>query len=167
MLSALLFVALPLQDAFQWSSVKTSKSKAFMIGGRGWDNNDYLGGLSGDDEEREKVQEEYQDFSQRRKAFMERQQQILNTPQGKAFMEQQQQQLGKMKPGVESGDFDFEDELANIEPGSGGGSRMAQMMAQAKRMQRLQQPGQQGGMMGFEQKFAIPLDEDEDEKEEQ
>ena len=82
-------------------------------------------------------------------------------------LEQQQQQLGKMKPGVESGDFDFEDELANIEPGSGGGSRMAQMMAQAKRMQRLQQPGQQGGMMGFEQKFAIPLDEDEDEKEEQ
>jgi hypothetical protein len=127
-----------------------------MVGGRGWDNDDYLNGLSGNGEDLEKAQVDYQEFSQRRKDLLARQEEIMKTPQGKAFLEQQQ--LKKMMPRNDSKDDGFKNELANIEPTSGGGSRMAHMMARAKRMQ--EQQG--GGMMGFEQKFA-PLDDDEEE----
>ena len=133
-----------------------------MVGGRGWDNSDYLSGLSGEDEDREKAAEDYQDFSERRKAFMERQQEIMKTPQGQAFLEQQQQRNKVPMDDFGSNDG-FEDDLANITPNAEGATRMAQMMAQAKRMQRMQQGG--GGMIGFEQKFAVPLDDDEDEDE--
>jgi hypothetical protein len=134
-----------------------------MVGGKGWDNADYLGGLGGDDDDRRKSQEDYQDFSKRRAAFNERQQELMKNPKAREFYQQQQQ--GMMGNRDDSGDEEdrsmFGDEFADVQPGSGGGSRMAQMMAQAKRMQ---QPKQPGGMLGIEQKFA-PLDEIDEEEE--
>ena len=54
------------------------------------------------------------------------------------------------------------DEFENLEAGSGGGTRMSQLRAQARQLQRRQQ--QMGSMMGgFEQKFAVPLDDDDEE----
>jgi hypothetical protein len=133
-----------------------------MVGGRGWDNSDYLSGLSGDDEDREKVNEDYDDFSQRRVAFEARQNEIMKTPQGKAFLEKQQQ--SSMMAGNDFGDDgdDYEDEFANVKPGTGGGSRMAQMMARAQKMQERQAFEMR---MGLEQKFAIPLDDDDEKQE--
>jgi hypothetical protein len=132
-----------------------------MVGGRGWDNSDFLSGLSGGDEDREKVNDDYDDFSQRREAFEARQNEIMKTPQGKAFLEKQQQ--SRMMAGNDFGADDRddnEDEFANIKPGTGGGSRMAQMMARAQKMQERQAFEMR---MGLEQKFAIPLDDDDEE----
>jgi hypothetical protein len=134
-----------------------------MVGGRGWDNDDYLNGLSGNGEALEKAQEDYQEFSQRRKDLLARQEEIMKTPEGRAFLEQQQKQQLKrdLRPRNDSKDDDFKDDFANIEPGSQGGTRMGNMMARAKRMQE-QQGGMMGGFEQFEQKFA-PLDDDEED----
>ena len=128
-----------------------------MVGGRGWDNADYLSGLSGDNEDRQKAAEDYQEFSDRRRAFLDRQKEIMKSPQGRAFLEKQQQQQQQRDDDMQPGSGD---EVINVTPGSGGGSRMAQMMAQAKRMKETQD---QMGMGMFEQKFAVPLDEDDGE----
>lgn len=128
-----------------------------MVGGRGWDNSDYLSGLSeGNEEDRQKAAEDYLEFSDRRRAFLDRQKEIMKSPQGRAFLEQQQQQQSQ---GWQQDSPMPMDEAINVTPGSGGGSRMAQMMAQAKRMKEMQD--QMGTMGFFEQKFAVPLDEDE------
>lgn len=143
-----------------------------MVGGRGWDNQDYLSSLSGDEDDREKVQEEYQDFSDRRAAFLERQEKILKTPRGQAFMKQQQDlQAQRMAEGVDnSGNNSKEDDgndFVNISETSEGGTRMSQMLAQAQRMKAQQRAGRMGGMQGgarfmMEQKFAFDLDEEDD-----
>lgn len=128
-----------------------------MIGGRGWDNSDYLSGLSGDEEDRQKAKEDYEEFSERRQAFMDRQQKIMETLQGQAFLDQGQE----MKMGDDSMPMPMPDEeILNVEPGSGGGSRMAQMMAQAEKMKEMKERMK---TMGLEQKLAVPL-EDEDEE---
>lgn len=130
-----------------------------MVGGRGWDNADYLSGLSGDNEDRQKAAEDYQEFSDRRRAFMDRQKDIMKSPEGRAFLEKQQKQQQQQQ---QQRDQDLQpgsgDEAINVTPGSGGGSRMAHMMAQAKRMKDMQE---QMGIGIFEQKFAVPLDEDD------
>ena len=135
-----------------------------MIGGRGWDNQDYLSSLSGDDEDREKSQKDYQEFSDRRAAFHARQEEIMKTPQGQAFMKQRQEQqfrnLQEDEQNLFSDDgMPFED----FQEGSGGGTRMSQMMAQAKRMQ-----GQRGGrntmVGGIQQQLLGPLDDEEEEE---
>jgi hypothetical protein len=147
-------------EAFLPSSPSRAGTYCCMAGGKGWDNADYLGGLGGDEEDRRKAEEDYQDFQERRAAFDERQGEYLkNSPQAQAFLKQQQQQQQNMGNRDDPGDFgdNMQDDFSKLEPGSGGGSRMAQMMAQAKRMQ---QPQQRNDM--FEQKFA-PLDDDIEE----
>jgi hypothetical protein len=144
-----------------------------MVGGRGWDNQDYLSSLSGDDDDRENEKEKYQDFSERRAAFQKRQEDLLkNSPQAQAFLQQRQrqQQENLMQEGKSMQDnFGFQNfEDDEIETGSGGGTRMGQMMAQAKRMQSSRNSPMKGGpaMPGFQQKLAVPLDHDEGHDEE-
>lgn len=128
-----------------------------MVGGRGWDNDDYLSGLSGDEEDRKKIEDDYQDFHQRRSAFQKRQQEYLEkSPQAREFLKQQQAQSMGNRDDMDD-DMDPFDEFSNLQAGSGGGTRMAQMMAQSKRMQ---QPKPSNQM--FQQKLAVPLDEDFD-----
>ena len=73
-------------------------------------------------------------------------------------------EIGPTKGGFVGSDFgfgEFEDD-EEIEEGSGGGTRMARMMAQAKRMQGGRNPMMGGpAMPGFQQKLAVPLDFDE------
>mmetsp|Transcript_6341 Transcript_6341/g.7069 ORF Transcript_6341/g.7069 Transcript_6341/m.7069 type:complete len:177 (-) Transcript_6341:244-774(-) len=131
-----------------------------MIGGRGWDNSDYLSGLGGDDDDRSKAQEDYKEFADRRATFISRQTKIMKTPQGQAFLEQQQL-MQKQKQKQQSSDtMDFTEE--NFER-SGGGTRMGRMMAQAKRMQN---KGNQGSVRGgFNQQTLFPLDNEDDDEE--
>ena len=127
-----------------------------MVGGRGWDNGDYLSGLSGDEEDRKKIEDDYQDFHERRSAFQERQREYLEkSPQARAFLEQQQAQPMGDRDGLINEDMDPFEEFGNLQAGSGGGTRMAQMMAQSKRMQ---QPRSSSPM--FQQKLAVPLEDD-------
>ena len=136
-----------------------------MVGGRGWDNDDYLSGLGGDEEDRRKVQENYKDFSERRAAFEDRQKELMKNPQARDFFKQQQRQQQEQQSSMD-GSFDddsFDYGMPDIQPGSGGGSRMAQMMAQAKRMG---QPQPKDRMFGLQQKLAAPLDFEEEESEE-
>jgi hypothetical protein len=145
-------------EAFaSWPHFSYAQRVLAMVGGRGWDNNDYLNGLGGDDDDRQKATEEYQEFSRNRQAFLNRQKEVMKTPQGRAFLEarggtpQQNDRFDSNLP---------KDPIMDVKPGSGGGSRMAHMMAQAEQMKKM---GQMNSMMGgFEQKFAVPLDDDED-----
>ena len=133
-----------------------------MVGGRGWDNDDYLSGLGGNEEDRRKVQEDYEDFAERRAAFEDRQKELMKNSEAREFFKrQQQQQQQSMDGGFD--DDSFGDSMPDIQPGSGGGSRMAQMMAQAKRMG---QPQPKDMMFGLQQKFA-PLDSEEEEETEE
>jgi hypothetical protein len=142
---------------FPSAQQQKSASRRFMGGGPTWDNSDYLSGLGGDEEDRQKVQDDYQGFSQRRQDLQARQEEIMKTPQGRAFLEQQNT---KMETRNDSVDDTPDDPYANVQPGSGGGSRMGQMMVQAEKMKKIQEAEM---MLGMEQKFAIPLDDDDDE----
>jgi hypothetical protein len=150
-----------------------------MVGGRGWSNDDFLSSLSGDDDEREQAREQYQDYSDRRAAFAERQGEILKTPQGQEFvrrqqerelrqLQQQQQQSSPDADGQDGLDDGFIMDGGVVEQGSGGGTRMARMMAQAKRMQEQQRKPMMGaggmGGGGFAQKLIVPLDFENDEE---
>ena len=134
-----------------------------MIGGRGWDNNDFLSSLSGDEEDRKKSQEDYNDFSDSRAAFNARQAEIMKTPQGQAFMKQRQQQYQQnlQQEAQQNNISEDEDLFRNVPEGSGGGTRMGQMMAQAKRMQGRR--GQSGMVGGFNQQLLGPLDDEDEE----
>ena len=142
-----------------------------MIGGKGWDNNSYLDGLDSDDEdELERRNRRYQEESKARKEFMERQRERMTNPQAQKFMEQFQQQRRD--------DVDFDEDGGGDEmimPNSiHGGSRFQNMMSQSQRMQQMGRSGMGGmgrgrgganmppGLGGFEQKLAIPLDDDGD-----
>ena len=131
---------------------------------RGWDNADFLEGLSGDVNKRQQAADEYREFSEKRRAHMKRQMEIMKTPQGMAFLEQQQ--LGRQQQMADGGSPPFPDDAIfdNVQPGSGGGSRMSQMMAQAGKMKDMKAQMKE---MGFEQKFAVPLDDDDDEEEDE
>eukprot|EP00339_Tiarina_fusa_P024005 CAMPEP_0117074352 /NCGR_PEP_ID=MMETSP0472-20121206/52377_1 /TAXON_ID=693140 ORGANISM="Tiarina fusus, Strain LIS" /NCGR_SAMPLE_ID=MMETSP0472 /ASSEMBLY_ACC=CAM_ASM_000603 /LENGTH=176 /DNA_ID=CAMNT_0004799325 /DNA_START=55 /DNA_END=585 /DNA_ORIENTATION=- len=138
-----------------------SSTTMSMVGGRGWDNNDYLGALSGDDDDIKKSSEDYQDYSERRKAFEERQKELMKSPQARAFLEKREASMPRY-----DADYDgFDDIVDEIEPTSGGGSRMAEMMAKAKRMQQ-GRGGMDSGIGGiFEQKmFNLDDDDDEDQQ---
>lgn len=137
-----------------------------MIGGRGWDNQDYLSSLSGDDDDRAKSQEDYKDFSERRAAFHARQEEIMKTPQGQAFLKQRQEQEFQNLQNEQN--MFSEDGLPveqDLEVGSGGGTRMSRMMAQAKRMQG--QRGMGGRNMnigGLQEQLLGSLDDEEEEQ---
>ncbi|KAL3895549.1 MAG: hypothetical protein SGARI_007416, partial [Bacillariaceae sp.] len=134
-----------------------------MVGGRGWDNQDYLGSLSGDEEDREKETKKYEDFSASRAAHKKRQEELLkNCPQAQAFLQQRQQQQDQMQQPMQDDGFGFDGfDEEEIEEGSGGGTRMARMMAQAKRMQGGRNPMAGGpAVPGFQQKLIVPLEFD-------
>ncbi|MGK3738338.1 MAG: hypothetical protein ACI90V_005185 [Bacillariaceae sp.] len=141
-----------------------------MVGGRGWDNSDYLSGLGGSDDDKKKAQEDYKEFSDRRASFLSRQGEIMNSPQGKAFlMKQQQREQQQLKQQQQMQEESSEAEEMNFaSKGSGGGTRMGRMMAQAKRIQD-QRRSQGGNMMGggggggFNQQILSPLDDDDDD----
>ncbi|KAG7347943.1 hypothetical protein IV203_016648 [Nitzschia inconspicua] len=140
-------------------------------GGRGWDNNDYLSSLSGDDEDREDSTKQYQEFSERRAAFQQRQEEYFkNAPQAaQAFLlQRQQQEESRLEEGAMLGD-DLDDLFGGdgFEETSGGGTRMSRMMAQAQRMQQLRQNPMTGGtgVGGFSPKLAVPLDYEEQDHE--
>jgi len=151
--SSLFVLALSSSHAFAPQSLARDFLPHSMIGGRGWDNQDYLSGLSGDDEDRAKATEDYQEYAQRRRAFEERQEAIGKTPQGKRFLENYQNRV------VRQDEEEMPEE--EIPVGSGGGSRMAEMMARAHRQR---DPRQQ--MFGFDQKLAVPLEDDEENTDE-
>ena len=142
-----------------------------MVGGRGWDNSDYLSGLGGSDEDKNKAQEDYKEFSDRRAAFLSRQGEIMSSPQGKAFLiKQQQREQQQLKQQQQMQEEDsYEDMEVNFaSKGSGGGTRMGRMMAQAKRMQDQQRSQGGNNMMGgggFNHHISSPLDDDEDDDE--
>ena len=142
-----------------------------MVGGRGWDNSDYLSGLGGSDEDKNKAQEDYKEFSDRRAAFLSRQGEIMSSPQGKAFlMKQQQREQQQLKQQQQMQEDSYEDMEVNFaSKGSGGGTRMGRMMAQAKRMQDQQRSQGGNNMMGgggFNHHISSPLDDDDEDDDE-
>lgn len=141
-----------------------------MVGGKGWENNGFLDSLGGDADDREQAQESYQEFHESRQAFLQRQEERLNTPQGQRFMKQQQQQQQQLG-GDDFGNETEDDEFDSIGVSSGG-SRFRTMMQKSSRMQKSRMMQQQPGgpnvfvdpVTGLEQKLAVPLDQcDEDE----
>ena len=150
-----------------------------MVGGKGWDNNNYLDGLDGSEEDRELSNEQYKEEAEARNAFMERQRERMNNPATKKFMEQLQKQREagntsgygmSVGAGVDGGMDDFDNNMPT--PNSiHGGSRFSSMMSKSKQMQQQGRGGMMGrggmppGMGGFlEQKFAVPLDDDTDDE---
>jgi hypothetical protein len=147
------------------TTIVTRKSqRRLMVGGRGWDNSDYLSSLSGDNDDRENQKETYQEFSDRQAAFRQRQEEYLkNSPQAHAFLQQRlhQEQASVPNDSMMVGE-DNEDEIVYQES-SGGGTRMGRMMAQADRMQAMRRNPMLGGAGGFVQKLVMPLDDDEED----
>jgi hypothetical protein len=111
-----------------------------MVGGngKGWSNDNFLDGLGGNDQDRQKSQDEYQEFKESREAFVERQatykRSSANSEAGRRFMKDRanamnrQQGQQQRQQGQQSGDSFLG---AN------------QMMT---------------GPVGFEQMLGIPLD---------
>lgn len=156
------FVLSTLNDAraLPAESAATVNTPLGMVGGRGWDNGDFLSSLSGEEEDREKSQEDYQDFSDRRAAFNARQAEIMKSPQAQAFMKQRQEQQFQHLQQGEQEVFEDGPPFGDVAAGSGGGTRMGRMMAQAKHMKG--QRGQSNMIGGFQQQLLGPLDDDEE-----
>lgn len=165
------------------ATITTTQSSVVVlfVGGKGWENNDYLDSLGGNQEDRKQAREGYEEFHKSRQDFLKRQQERMNTPQGKKFMEQQQQQQqqggNRGNSWLEDGNGDDEDEYSFGGPvddydnigESSGGSRLRDMMQKAKQRQRQQQrgTGAPDPYAGLQQKFIVPLDdEDEENKDE-
>ena len=138
-----------------------SRSVALSVGGGGWGNDDFLSSLSGDSDDRDDAQQKYEEYREAREAFDERNRQRLESPEGKRFMQQIQnseQNVRSISPNSDGGFF--EDIGFGTSLPQEGGGRFSNMMNQATARQ------QQGGLGSpfFEQKFAIPLDDEEEEE---
>jgi len=161
----LAFVTPVTRGSLNKNSLRNNEAKAGigMIGGRGWDNGDYLTSLSGDEEDRAQSQEDYQEYSERRAAFQTRQEELLkNSPQAQAYMQQRQDQKRKQQQEEYEEDSMLFGGGISVPEGSGGGTRMGHMMAQAK--QRMGGPQNQFSTIGgFQQQLLGPLDDDEEE----
>jgi len=108
-------------------SSSSSRTELGMVGGRGWDNDDFLIGLSGA---------------------------RGGGSRGGIPQSQERMDLNDLVPN--------DPPVFDVKPGTGGGSRMAQMMAKAEQMKKM---GRMNSMMGgFEQKFAVPVEDDEEGK---
>ena len=127
-----------------------------MIGGRGWTNDGYLSGLCGDEDDRNKAQEDYKEFSDRRAAFLSRQSEIMKTPKGQEFLKQQQQQEQRMQQ-----IFDDESEL-NVDDyeTSGGGTRFGRLMMKKGKVRN------NGRLGGINHQRLDPLHDDDDDDDE-
>lgn len=161
------------QFSHGWQSINSHTYTVIALAaGRGWGNDDFLSSLGGSDDDRMDEKEKYEEFQQSREAFEERQRERMATPAGQKFMqdqikaeERQREEMMKRNQDMDTDGGFFEQFGMSDEDGvvgREGSGRFANMMSQAsKRMQG----GMRGmGAYGFEQKFAIPLD-DEDETE--
>ena len=172
--------------SFTSSNAATRTSS--LSAGVGWGNDDFLNSLGGNDKERENETETYHDFKQSREAFEKRQTERMESPAGRKFMQQQEEMAnaeqrkreGKNRDDMDStGDFFNDVGMGHMnsrenENGNGrfssGSSQFNHMMNQANsRMERGGFSGSPGMMgrgpsLGLEQKFAIPLDDDDDEE---
>ena len=148
-------------------SPRSTTTQQYVGGGgqQGWDNANYLEGLSGSEEARQDQAQAHQEFSNRRKAFLERQEQLRNTPQGRQFYESRNRAMQQdMRNANDDGD-DVDDESlwhpSSSTPNMAGGTRFQHMMNQsAKLKQQMQNPALGGG--GFQEKLAVPLDDDKE-----
>lgn len=134
------------------------------LGGGGWGNDDFLSSLSGDSDDRDDAQQKYEDYREAREAFDERNKQRLESPEGKRFMQQIQnsEQNVRSMPPNSDGAF-FEDMGFGTSLPKEGGSRFSNMMNQAAARQQHGGLGELGSPF-FEQKFAVPLEEEEDKE---
>jgi len=140
-----------------------------MIGrGPGWDNGSYLDNLGGDESDRDEANKKYNEFRDTRQAFEERQEKLLKTEQGQRFMQQQrmkqqsaQQAAQEAEPfGMYGGVLPDDDESGtNVGFGSGGGSRMRNMMRRSEQMKGHQKQVQ--GQQGLGQGMIFPLEDDD------
>jgi hypothetical protein len=119
---------------------------------------------------REKAQEQYQDFHDSRQAFLQRQQERSQTPEGQRFLREQQEQRSQnhSKKNNDNGDDDdgTGDFFANLGDSSGG-SRFRRVMQQAQqRQQQKRRTSFIDPATGLEMKFVVPFNEEEEEDEE-
>lgn len=167
-----------LHHAMKRGAKKTHHLEA--VRGGGWGNDDFLNSLSGDEEERQNETQNYSKYKETKEAFNKRQQERMDTPAGRQFMQQQKELKEKELRNREernrndldgTGSF-FEDMGVgmgmdeNMMNGgdASGSARFRHMMNQASsRMEGQRGVGDGQPSFGFEQKFAIPLDDDDEE----
>jgi hypothetical protein len=140
------------------------RTTCLWVGGKGWENNNYLDSLSGNDADRERAQQEYQEFQDSRQAFLHRQQARRQTPEGQRFLREQQQQRMQQQSSFDDDDDGTGDFFAQLGESSGG-SRFRKVLQQAQRQQQQQKSRRTTFIdpaTGLEMKFAVPLDEDEE-----
>jgi len=138
-----------------------------MVGGKGYDNNSYLDNLSGemDEEKREELQNQtYSDFRKEKERWDEmrlKQAEFMKTERGQSFMRAQEE---AQRGGEFDDDMGMSANMGMEEPstfvGSGGGSKLKQMMHRAKQSQRI---NRQNDMMGDDMMFGLVKDDDEEE----
>jgi hypothetical protein len=170
----LLFLFITTQSARAFSCnhkiVRATRPKCSLTriaAGGGWGNDDFLSSLGGNDEERDDEREKYNEFKSTREAFDERQRDKMESPAGQKFMQQQRESMAQQQQAREAlnrddGDStgEFFQDLGMENFPSEGDSKFGNMMRQASGS------GMGGGPfmdVGFEQKFAIPLDDEEGE----
>jgi len=136
-----------------------------MVGGRGYDNSDYLDNLDGDEDA---ASQEYEKFQQRREAFLEKQAELMKTEQGRKFLEMRQKladkeagELGGQSqswtPGANPENLVDQDggfgDLGEDAMSSGGGSRMRNMMRNAAGANKMAPQGMFGsfGLVGMDE----------------
>lgn len=143
-----------------------------IASGRGWGNDDFLSSLGGDNDEREDEVEKYNNYKKSREEFDQRQRERMESPAGQQFMKQQQQMMAQQQQAREAmnrGDIEstgeFFQDLGMDNFPDEGDSRFGNMMRQAS-AGGMGRPGM-GRSFGvtFEQKLAIPLDDDDREEE--
>jgi hypothetical protein len=171
MISFLLFLFLPStisafvstfsHDVIAYSNL-TPKMIQFRVdmvgnGGQGWRNDDFLSSLGSDEEDRERVTDEYNDFKKSRESFQKRQMERMNSPEFKKFQEQQiSRQLQRQENDSDGGFFDDIGFFQETEE-----SRFGNMMRQTEMKKRMGMNDLGSGYgIGFEQKFGVPLDDD-------
>jgi hypothetical protein len=152
-------------------TTRTTKLPMVAGGGKAWDNANYLDALGGNEEEITEAAEVYQEFSKSRSAFMARQKEyaesMSKTEAGRKALAQYQAMMEARNRDDDDEDDDggSNDALADL-IGSGGGSRLGHMMQKAKQHQNRKSQGPMSSSMkqfGFEQKFAVPLDDEDEE----
>lgn len=144
----------PLLPNYDWITEGSSSSiieTRIMVGGKGWENQNFLDSLGGDEGDRADAAEDYKDFKESRAAFMERQKKIMENPQAIKFMQE------RAKRDIMSGDNNSDDEPINMDNmmmdpfgndeanvGSGGGTRFRRMMGVSRLQQQRQQQKEEG-----------------------
>ena len=147
------------------NSIRSSFS-FHMVGGKGYDSNSYLDNLSGemDEEKREELQQQtYSDFRREKERWDDmrlKQAEFMKTERGQSFMKarEQAQRGGEFGDDMDMGmGMGMEDPSTFV--GSGGGSKLKQMMHRAKQNQRM---NGQNDMIGNDMMYGLVKDDDDD-----